>query len=137
MGIIILSFVIMLVFLVVAIIMRFRDEWSDWEIPICPAVFAFIIATIGTFIAWDANAYKDLTIEKYQMKYEMLTHQLNDDFYKTEFYDGRNKLMDDILNYNNDVINGRAKHKSIWIGCFYPEDWDSLPLIEFESEKGD
>lgn len=135
MGLIILTILIALALLGLGLVLKHFDEWSLWDGFVATSIFVFIAAVIMIAVAVDSNAYKDVTFENYKMKYNALTHQLKDDYYDTDFYDGRKALIDDILKYNTTVIYGRAKHNSAWIGCFYPEDWESLPLIELESEK--
>lgn len=134
MGLIILTIVIALALLGLGLVIRYFDEWAMWETHIVVSVFVFIVAFLMIGVAVDSNVYKDVTFEEYKMKYNTLTHQLKNDYYDTDFYDGRKKLIDDILKYNTTVTRGRAKHNSAWIGCFYPEDWESLPLIELENE---
>jgi hypothetical protein len=45
--------------------------------------------------------------------------------------------MEDILEYNNAIMDGRFLSKTPWLNWFYPEDWDAIPLIEVKNEKGD
>jgi hypothetical protein len=134
MGVIILTILIALALLGLGLVLRHFDEWSLWDGFVAASIFVFIAASIMIADAAFSNVYKDVTFEEYKMKYNTLTHQLKDDYYNTDFYDGRKALINDILEYNTTVIRGRAKHNSAWIGCFYPEDWESLPLIELGSE---
>ena len=130
MGLIILTLAFGALMLGVGIAISNIDFCGPWE---GFAVFGMIILLIGLCIggcALHENAYKELYTEKYRMEYEMLSEQYNGDYYNKFTYDGRKALMDDILGYNKKVITGRAKHNSQWIGALYPEDWDSLPLID-------
>lgn len=130
MGLIILFSALGMVLIGIAIAMHYVNEWSDYEMFVVFGVCFLIAAiTIGS-IAWHEYAYKDVNTAKYRNQYDGLKLQLDNGYYDRITYDGRKALMDDIVKYNNTVIGGRAKHNSQWIGALYPEDWDSLPLID-------
>lgn len=114
----------------VGIGMRVHSIWSDYEAPLVIGIVVLIIALIMCAIAGYGYAYKDVTIERAMIKHDALEMQLNNNYYNKFTYDGRQNLVDSAINFNRDVILYRAKHRSIWIGAFYPEDWDSVPLID-------
>lgn len=135
MLIILILFILAVILIAAGFIIRRFYAWCDFDIP-CFAVgiivfCGVIFVNIGCI---DSYVCKDLTEEQYLMKYEILQEQLTNEFYKTEILDQRQELMDDILEYNSDVVNGRFKSKTLWFNWFYPEDWDSIPLIEFPKE---
>lgn len=135
MLIILITLFLTIVCIACAFIMKALDEWSDYEFWYIPAAILAIVLVIEIIICVDAQVCKDLTKDRYLMRHEILQEQLSDEFYKTEYLDQRQKLMNDILEYNNEVISGRFKSKNPWFNWFYPEDWDSLPLIEFPKEE--
>lgn len=135
MILILITLILTIVCIVCAFIMKAIDIYSDyefWAIPV--AVLAFVLV-VEIVICVHSQVCKDLTEQKYLMQYEILQEQLTNEFYKTKYLDQRQKLMEDILEYNRDVVNGRFKSKTPWLNWFYPEDWDSLPLIEFPKEE--
>lgn len=136
MLIFLILFILTVIFIAAGLIIRHFDEVCYWEIPPFAAGFAtfsiLVFLIIGCTVGY---AVKDKTVEKYLMKYEILQKQLSNEFYKTECFDQIQKLMEDIVEYNNDVVNGRFKSKTLWFNWFYPEDWDSIPLIEFPKEE--
>ena len=85
---------------------------------------------ISGFCAIHANEFKDENIQIYAQRYQTLTYQLENNFYNKITNDGRAELMESIYKYNTDVIYGRRAHNSFWIGIWYPEDYNSLSLIE-------
>lgn len=130
MGLIILFSALGLVLIGIAIGWWYVDNYSEYGVfAFFGACFLIAAITIGS-IAWHEYAYKDVTTAKYRNKYDGLKLQLDNGYYDRITYDGRKALMDDIVEYNGTVISGRAKHNSQWIGALYPEDWDSLPLID-------
>lgn len=130
MGLIILFAALGLVLAGIAIAIHYVNEWSDYEWFAGFGVCFLIVAIIISCIAWHEYAYKDVNTAKWRNKYESLKIQLDNGYYDRITYDGRKALMDDIVEYNGKVILWRAKHNSQWIGALYPEDWDSLPLID-------
>ena len=120
--------------IVVAIVMHSISEWSCWEAPSVFGVVVLIIGLIVGGIAWHENAYKSLNTQLYRQKHDALVMQLDNNYYNKITYDGRKALIDEVVSYNATVAKGRAKHHSVWIGALYPEDWDSLPLIELENK---
>ncbi len=134
MLIILIPLILIIVCIVCAFIMKAIDGFSDYEYWYIPVLILAIVLVIEIPICVKAQVCKDLTEEKYLMRYEILQEQLSDEFYKTEYLDQRQKLMADILKYNNEVMDGRFHSKTLWLNWFYPEDWDSIPLIEFPKE---
>lgn len=135
MLIILIPLILTIVCIVCAFIMKAIDEWSDYYIWYLPAAIFAIALIIEIIICVNSQVSKDLTEDKYLMRYEILQEQLSEEFYKTEYLDQRQKLMADILEYNNEVMDGRFHSKTPWLNWFYPEDWDSIPLIELPKEE--
>ena len=130
MGVFIVCLGIAVLLLVVGIVLYEQSKWNDYEGFVDFGVVFMISALVmGCFILHE-YAFKDLTVQRYLMRYETLKAQYEEGYYDRITYDGREGLMDKILDYNDTVLKGRTKHHSAWIGAFYPEDWDSLPLIE-------
>lgn len=134
MGLIILLAALGMVLIGIAIAMHYVNEWSYYEIFAMFGVCFLIAAIIIGCVAWHESVYSDVNTAKWRNQYESLKLQLDKGYYDRITYDGRKALMDDIVKYNGTVISGRAKHNSQWIGALYPEDWDSLPLIDFGGE---
>jgi glucan phosphoethanolaminetransferase (alkaline phosphatase superfamily) len=137
MGLIITFIIVGAILIGIGCWMKFHEQcyYDGEEWAFVFGTLILIAAFIMSAVAMHSYSYKDVATENYRIKYDILTRQLNENYYDTEYYDGRKGLIDDVLEYNEDVLYGRAKHNSIWIGCFYPEDWESLPLIELKGEK--
>lgn len=131
--ILILIFVLIVVILLgIGICLKVKSYWNDWEGWICWGIGFLVVVIIISTIAIHHNSFKDMYTEQMRYEYNSLTHQLSNDYYNRLTYDGRKQLMDDILNYNQKILSGRAKHNNVWIGAFYPEDYNSLSLINLE-----
>lgn len=133
MIVILILFLITVLLLSIGICTRIKSYWNCWEGWIISGIFFLILTVILGIGAFNHNNFKDMYTEQIQYEYENLTHQLSNNYYNRLTYDGRKQLMDDILNYNKKILNGRAKHNNVWVGAFYPEDYESLPLIKLEN----
>lgn len=91
---------------------------------VCAAIPAFLINQCATS-----------STAKYRIQYETLVYQLENGGYDNPINYSRKDLMNDIYNYNSHVESGRILSKNPWIGVYYPEDWDNLPLIKLEDYK--
>lgn len=123
-----------LIFFIIAIFAWATNYYSLWEVWIALGIALAILAGALTVKACVNNHYKDANTKVWMVKHDVLQEQLDKDYYNKITYDGRQQLMYDIASYNSTVLMGRAKKHSKWIGVFYPEDWDSIPLIELNEE---
>ena len=111
------------------------DHISNWDDGCIFKVFGTIalIVCIGMiFVSANINIHKEVDIQNKLLERENLVYQLQHDYYNRITYDGREELMKNILKFNQGVISHRILHDNIWVGVFYPQDWDSIPLIELK-----
>ena len=94
--------------------------------------FLVVLAAIPAFVV---NQCADATTTKYRVQYETLVYQLEKGAYENVVEYNRKDLMNDICDYNSHVESGRILSKNPWIGVYYPEDWDNLPLIQLGDYK--
>ena len=131
-----LLIIIMLAITVIALVAGWKCGEYDYNF--CGAflcVIGFLVGIALIVVGIEAtikNAYKDVNTAKYRQKHDALVMQIEKGYYDRITYDGRKALMDEVVAYNAEVTEGKAFCHSIWIGAMYPEDWDSLPLIDLE-----
>lgn len=94
--------------------------------------FLVVLAAIPTFVV---NQCADSSTASYRVQYETLVYQLENGAYENMVEYSRKDLMNDICDYNSHVESGRILSKNPWIGVYYPEDWDNLPLIQLGDYK--
>lgn len=68
---------------------------------------------------------------KYQQRYEVITYALQDDSSYVAI------LVDDIADYNSDVLNGRREQDNFWLGAFEYDFYYDLDLIELGEEANE
>lgn len=118
------------------ILTHFIETYTNTDVEMITLFLAAIIIVVTIFagiFSFAAYIRQDATIAKYQIKYDILVYQLNDGAYDNVIDYNRKDLFNDIIKYNSDVMRGRINHENMWLKVFYPEDWDSLPLIELEN----
>ena len=138
MMIIIVLMVIAIVLFVIAFFVEHSSNCYYDDIPFalrCIAVVSVILSVCFAIPAFFVNQCADATTAKYRIQYETLVYQLENGAYENVVEYSRKDLMDDIYNYNSHVESGRILSKNPWVGVYYPEDWDNLPLIELENYK--
>ena len=99
------------------------------------AVTLAILIVIAAIPAFINNQCAASSTAAYRIKYETLVYQLKNGAYENVVEYSRKDLMNDIYDYNSHVESGRILSKNPWIGVYYPEDWDNLPLIRLEDYK--
>ena len=137
MMILIVPAVIALILYVVAFISERMDKFDldiEWWLK-CIAWILFIIVVCAAITAFFLNQCANSSTASYSLRYETLVYQLENGAYGNTIEYSRKDLMDDIYDYNSHVESGRILSKNVWIGIYYPEDWDNLPLIKLEDYK--
>ena len=137
MMILIVPAVIALILYVIAFISERMDKFDldiEWRLK-CIAWVLLIIVVCAAITAFFINQCADSSTASYSFRYETLVYQLENGAYGNTIEYSRKDLMDDIYDYNSHVESGRILSKNPWIGIYYPEDWDNLPLIRLEDYK--
>lgn len=120
------------------ILKHFKDDNSTIGM-IADAVgtFSLILVGFGLFFSIAGlilvhlpnNREKELC--KYQQRYEVITYALQDDSSYVAI------LVDDIADYNSDVLNGRREQDNFWLGAFEYDFYYDLDLIELGEESNE
>ena len=133
---IILAASVLVASIIVGVVWHEHNEYADAPIAICCAlaIIAFAALSIMGIEAITDYAQKDLTTKLYAQKHDALVMQYESNFYNKITYDGRKELVDQIIEYNVDVTKGQMRSHNGWFNVFYPEDWDSLQLIDLNKE---
>lgn len=101
----------------------------------CVAVVLLVLVICATVPAFFVNQCANSSTATYRIRYETLVYQLENGAYENVVEYSRKDLMNDICDYNSHVESGRILSRNPWIGVYYPEDWDNLPLIRLEDYK--
>ena len=69
---------------------------------------------------------------KLQNRYDTLYYQVSNNMYNNDNEVGKKELIDQIMEWNGDIITRKLYSKSIWLNWFYPIDYDQFELIPLE-----
>lgn len=71
-------------------------------------------------------------VEKDKMRYEMLTYQWENGFYENDNEVGKQRLVDQIREWNEDLAVGKRMQNDIWVGAFVPDVFDQYEFIPLD-----
>lgn len=128
--IIAIVFAVAFILFLVAWLMWKYDETLPYEAPITIGVLVLLVALIMGSVAFIDNTTKEATIARYQTKRDSLIFQLENNYYDNMMWDGRENLMKEIYEFNATVVKGRINKENVWIGVFWPEDWNAIEPID-------
>lgn len=125
-------FVIIAVVSFVLILISIWKNW-DWE-----DVFGFFMALsiicVVASLCVIASIYTGIgaEIEKYNIRYEMLVYQYDNDFYNNDNEVGKYELVKSIQEWNEDLAYKKRIQRNFWIGIYYPNIYDQFEFISLE-----
>lgn len=125
------------VFAVALVVTLLIDGWRYEEAKIfmifLSGVLGVLVIGMGVAITI-ANMTADSTAAEYEVRYEALTYQLENELYEQDSGCGKQQMMEQIMEYNAEIAAGRADQGNIWYGIFVPDIYHDLELIEMGNE---
>lgn len=64
-----------------------------------------------------------------QQRYEAIVYQVENRFYETENEVGKQQLVDQIREWNEDLAKGKAMQHNLWVGIFWHQYYDQFDYI--------
>jgi hypothetical protein len=104
-------------------------EYVTWIVSVLLGIVVFIMGLIivGAHITADAK------VEQYQMRYESLVYQYENDVYDgDDDVVGKRDLYTDIEKWNSDLAYRKRIQNNLWIGIFYPNIYDQFEFIKYK-----
>lgn len=95
-------------------------------------LFGVITLVIMIFCAVDSVVGLNGKIAKNQQQYNSLVYQLEHNLYDNDNDLGKKELYDQIQDWNEDLAEGKALQRDIWVGAFYPNIYDEFDFIELK-----
>lgn len=120
---------------VVSFVLILISIWKNWD---WEDVFGFSMAISIIFVVASlfviASSYTgiDAEIEKYNIRYEMLVYQYDNDFYNNDNEVGKYELVKSIQEWNEDLAYKKRIQRNFWIGIYYPNIYDQFEFISLE-----
>ena len=92
-------------------------------------VIGGIVATVCVVMAITSHIDVEYKYQKDYMEYEILQEQIDSGNYNSI------TITSDIISYNKKVMNNKRYYNSPWIGLYYYEGCEKLPLLEVKDKK--
>jgi hypothetical protein len=107
-------------------------DWPEYATWIASVILGVAILIMGIMIA-DAHIPADAKAEQYQMRYESLVYQYENDVYDgDDDVVGKRDLYTDIERWNSDLAYRKRIQKNVWVGIFHPDIYDQFEFIEYK-----
>lgn len=89
------------------------------------------------FIAVANRVTMNADIAGYAERQYILQYQLDNEIYNFDTYDlGKRNLYTEIERWNVDLARKRELKKSLWVGIFYPIDYNQFDFIQLPTYYG-
>jgi hypothetical protein len=104
-------------------------EYVTWG----ATVILGMVILIMSIIIIEANVPAEAKAEQYQMRYESLVYQYENDVYDgDDDVVGKRDLYCDIEYWNSDLAYRKRMQRDFWVGIFYPNIYDRFEFIEYK-----
>jgi hypothetical protein len=107
-------------------------EWPECATWITSVILGMVVLIMGIFII-DAHIPAEAKIEQYQMRYESLLYQYENDVYDgDDDVVGKRDLYTDIEHWNSDLAYHKRIQRDFWVGIFHPNIYDQFEFIKYK-----
>ena len=104
-------------------------EYLTWG----ASVILGMVVLIMSIVIIEANVPAEAKVEQYQMRYESLVYQYENDVYDgDDDVVGKRDLYCDIEYWNSDLAYRKRIQRDFWVGIFYPNIYDQFEFIEYK-----
>lgn len=108
------------------------SDWPEHVAWIASVMLGITVLIMGIVIA-EAHIPANAKVEQYQMRYESLVYQYENDVYDgDDDVVGKRDLYTDIEHWNSDLAYYKRIQKDLWVGIFYPDIYDQFEFIEYK-----
>ena len=109
--------------------------WHDDDLKIWGGVTVVIFAVVLFFMTialiceyTSADAY----LQKYNERYNALTYKVESEACRDEFGLLNKKIIDEVQDWNEDVVYRKEMQDNFWVGIFYADIYDEFETIDYE-----
>lgn len=93
------------------------------------AVGVSIIVLLTSYIGIDAQVCAT------QEKYDVLSYQVENNFYDNDNEYGKKELMAEVSKWNQEMASGKELQRDFWVGVYVPNVYDQFELIDYSNFK--
>ena len=125
-----LFFIFVAIFVIGVLAAIFIDEWSDLHVAaVCMLIAGIFLLVISAIIFANNYIGTDASVAGWEKQYESLTYQLENNLYDNDNDIGKKELMNEIREWNEDLVYHKEIQRNFWVGIYYPNIYGSLEFI--------
>lgn len=109
----------------------YRFEDTGWFVTIVSSLALAVMLFIIVF----AHATSDAYVATNEERYEALCYKAYSEYCRDEFGLLNKEVVDEIQNWNEDLVRFQSLQKDFWLGIFYPNVYDQFETIEYSEIK--
>lgn len=109
--------------------------YNDEEFKVGGVIISLIsglIVVIMICCIADAHIGIDAKVEQSKERYEAITYKVESGACRDEFGLLNKEVIDEIQNWNEDVVYGQKIQNNFWTGIFHPNIYDQFETIDYE-----
>ena len=111
---------------------NFSGEWPEYTTWTASIVLGIVVILMSACII-EAHIPAEAKVEQYQMRYESLLYQYENDVYDgDDDVVGKRDLYTDIEHWNSDLAYRKRIQRDFWVGIFHPNIYDQFEFIEYK-----
>lgn len=95
-------------------------------------VISGIVAAIMLIVIVSTHCTADAQVELWKEQYKALTYKLESSACRDELGLLSKEIIDEIQDWNQDVVYNKRIQKDFWMGIFYPKVFDEFETIDYE-----
>lgn len=96
------------------------------------ACLFFVLIFVSLIIICFNHIGNDADIETYNVRYEMLKYQYENDMYDNDNDIGKYELIKSIQEWNENLASKKQLQRDFWVGIYIPNIYDDLEFISLE-----
>lgn len=108
-----------------------NNEWISY-IGACFVVIFVICLTASLIIILIDHADADAKVAEYQERHKALVFKLETEAARDELGLLNKEIIDEIQEWNEDIVYHQKAQDSFWIGIYYPNVYDQFEIIELK-----
>jgi hypothetical protein len=114
--------------------MCYYIEWPSFTSAVIAAISGLAIF-VSICILIVNNVDKNGTIERLQIRHDMLVYQYENDIYNNDNDIGYRDLVVDIQDWNESLGYKKKMQNDLWLGVFIPNIYDQFDYIYLEQKE--
>ena len=97
------------------------------------SIISGLAVIISLFIIIGEYTTMDSYLEKTREQYKAITYKIESDSCRDEFGLLNKEVIDEIQEWNKDIIFYQNMQDNFWLGIYYPNVFDEFETIDYES----